>query len=337
VVARPPGFARDSPDPLVTTTPPATNSAHAVKVTPAFREKAAERLVAKDSPLGDATRRHAKAFLAAAHAHAIDLNALWASVDPADPTHTCREVVLVVPGTGKTGMCFTSHPNGPTAEGEVAMLLERACAELPSVTLAQALLEPTETAAHRIFLNAGFTEVGRLAYLRRPTPKRGEYSTTTSWPEGITVTNWKRGEDGDLALALERSYIDTLDCPGLCGLRDTQDVIASHRGTGVFDPSYWWIIRKDHTPQGAMLFNPCPDQSSIELVYVGLAPAVRGIGLGRTLMHTALAALSGRRERSITCAVDTRNTPAMRLYNALQFESFAERIALVRPVRANRG
>jgi ribosomal protein S18 acetylase RimI-like enzyme len=54
-------------------------------------------------------------------------------------------------------------------------------------------------------------------------------------------------------------------------------------------------------------------------------------------MHTSLAALAARREQTITCAVDTRNTPAMRLYAALKFESFAERIALVRPVRAHRG
>lgn len=309
----------------------------AVKVTAALRERAAERLVAKDNPLGESTRRHAKAFLAAAHAHAIDLNHMWATIDPADPHASIREVALLVPGTGRTAMCFTSQPTTPRGEFELAQLIEEACRDAPGVVLAQALLEPSETAAHRVFLGAGFTEVGRLAYLRRAAPKRGEFTPTTSWPAGITVTNWKRGDDADLAHALERSYIETLDCPGLCGLRDTADVIASHRGTGVFDPSYWWIIRKDHSPQGAMLFNPCPDQSTIELVYIGLSPDVRGHGLGRTLMHTALAALAGRREHTVTCAVDTRNTPAMRLYSALGFDSFAERIALVRPVRANRG
>lgn len=329
-----------STDSSVVTVPPSVPvslPAKAVRVTPASRERAAERLVAKDNPIGPATRRHAKAFLAAAASHGVDLSAMWACVDPGDPHAAIREVALAIPGTGRTAMCFTSQPASALGEAELAMLLERACDDLPNVTLTQALLEPTETAAHRVFLAAGFTEVGRLAYLRRSTPARGEFERTTSWPDGITVTNWKRGDDADLAVALERSYLDTLDCPGLCGLRATTDVIASHRGTGVFDPVFWWIIRKDSQPHGAMLFNPCPDQSTIELVYIGLGPAVRGIGLGRALMHTGLASLAGRREQSITCAVDMRNTPAMRLYSALKFESFAERIALVRPVRAHRG
>lgn len=333
MVAASPGNPHLTPTPSIA----APSDVRAVKVTPSLREPAAERLVAKDNPLGESTRRHAKAFLAAAAANDINLDAMWVSVDSGDPTGKVREVVLAVPGTGKTSMCFTSQPTSPAAENEVSMLLQRACDDLPGAALAQALLEPAETGAHRVFLRAGFTEVGRLAYMRRPTPKRDEFAPTTSWPKGITVTNWKRGDDADLAIALERSYIDTLDCPGLCGLRQTVDVIASHRGTGIFDPSYWWIIRHDHTPQGAMLFNPCPDQSTIELVYIGLSPMVRGKGLGRMLMHTALATLAGRRERTITCAVDRRNIPAMRLYEALQFESFADRIALVRPVRANRG
>lgn len=317
--------------------PPATSGPRSVKVTAALRERAAERLVAKDNALSDSTRRHAQAFLAAAQSHAIDLNAMWASIDSAGQTPNIREVALLVPGTGRTAMCFTSQPASDAGEAELAGLLDHACADIRGVQLAQALLEPAETSAHRVFLRAGFTEVGRLAYMRRPTPQRGEFTPTTSWPQGITVTNWKRGDDSDLAIALERSYIETLDCPGLCGLRDTADVIASHRGTGTFDPTYWWIIRKDHTPQGAMLFNPCPDQNLIELVYIGLSPDVRGLGLGRLLMHTALSTLATRRERMITCAVDTRNAPAMRLYNTLGFETFAERIALVRSLRAHRG
>ena len=40
-------------------------------------------------------------------------------------------------------------------------------------------------------------------------------------------------------LALDRSYVDTMDCPELCGMRATADILASHKATGEFDPSLW--------------------------------------------------------------------------------------------------
>ena len=86
-------------------------------------------------------------------------------------------------------------------------------------------------------------------------------------PEG-----WVLSEDGK---ALERSYVDTLDCPELCGLRVVDDVLESHRSVGVFDPGMWWLVMAEDEPEGCMLLSACPEQNAVELVYLGISPRLR--------------------------------------------------------------
>jgi ribosomal protein S18 acetylase RimI-like enzyme len=308
-----------------------------IRVGPALRPAAADRLVASAATGMEKGRgKPGKRFLTAAAAYQIDLTHFWASVSGVERT-AVREAALLVPGTGRTAMLFCSPPRDAAGVAELAAVIDRACAGLTEVALAQALLEPGERAVREAALAAGFVEIGQLAYLRRPMPRVGEFSAPTSWPAGVSVTPWRDGEEPELARALEASYVDTLDCPGLCGMRETRDVITSHRGTGQFDPALWWLVRRDGAPEGAMLFNPCPEPASVELVYLGISPALRGHGLGRKLMELGLSALGGRSGEGVTCAVDRRNAPALRLYEGLGFASFGERIALVRPLRTSGG
>jgi ribosomal protein S18 acetylase RimI-like enzyme len=82
--------------------------------------------------------------------------------------------------------------------------------------------------------------------------------------------------------------------------------------------------------------NPCPDQQSIELVYLGLSPALRNQGLGSRVLRQGLAAALahrlGRHAEEVTCAVDTRNAPAIALYQRFGFASFTQRVAFVKRV-----
>jgi ribosomal protein S18 acetylase RimI-like enzyme len=139
--------------------------------------------------------------------------------------------------------------------------------------------------------------------------------------------------DGELGTILERSYEQTLDCPGLYGLRRTEDIIAGHKATGRFDPSLWTLLYVDDEPAGVILINPFPGHKVTELVYIGLAPFARGRGLGRQLLRHGLCLLQGRRERSISLAVDQRNTPALALYAAEGFHPAVQRVAVIRSLR----
>ena len=97
--------------------------------------------------------------------------------------------------------------------------------------------------------------------------------------------------DDTLGSILDASYEETLDCPGLCGLRRTQDIILGHKSSGRHDPDGWLLAKIDGVFAGAILLNHSREHNDIELVYLGLAPPVRGRGLGRLLLETQLATL----------------------------------------------
>lgn len=162
-----------------------------------------------------------------------------------------------------------------------------------------------------------------------------------------------------LMQALDDSYIDTLDCPELCGLRTSRDVLESHRAVGQQDDRLWWLVFEGEVggnlagqpARGCVLLNATRESDAVELVYLGLGPRLRGRGLSRTLMELALRTVWEHRRTlglapelvdsgshrspmnltgGVTCAVDTRNTPALALYERLGFVRFGVRVPMVR-------
>jgi ribosomal protein S18 acetylase RimI-like enzyme len=274
--------------------------------------------------------------------HGIDLSLMWGTLErTADgrPVRV-RQVCLAVPGSGKTAALVIS---GPGSEGHLERVsaLNAACAELPRaeqiggriVRLAQALPEPSESWAVQAYLDAGFSKVGDLIYMRRAMSEPFA-EPPASWPAGVQVRQVS-SLDADRALlvsALDRSYERTLDCPELCGLRETGDVLESHRATGVFDPKLWWIAFLDGQPHGCILMARAPEQHSVELVYLGLSPELRGRGVGTGLLRQSLAQVALVDAEFVACAVDDRNAPALRLYERHGFREFGRRVALVRPL-----
>ena len=271
------------------------------------------------------------------------------------------------PGTAKlrvlAGMAMAE------AHHERIRLIQHACEQVgrpgpegkARAVLAQALLEPREVDGAQAFVGAGFLRLGDLAYMRRPLPRAGpgralEQAANPEWPDGLRVASVEsliqgghgaERVDAWLSQALERSYIDTRDCPELCGMRGISDVLESHRAVGVFDPSLWWIaLDRAGAACACLLLSPCPEQDSVELVYLGIGPEARGKGLGSKflafgLRHLYETVLSPREHAGhprvggaggVTCAVDTRNTPAMKLYRHAGFERFGLRVPFVRAI-----
>lgn len=302
------------------------------RVDGAALERAAGRLVHQ---AGGPAPHAGRAFLEMARKHGIDVSNLWASEDRQDGA--IRQVCLATAGAGKTLNFFVSMPGSEADSSELGQVIEEAIrgAERTGTAIAQALLDPIESASKRAFELAGFRHVATLSYLqgRIPAPGRARAGHALNLPVDVTLERWEASKEGEFCAALDRSYIDTLDCPELCDLRATRDVLASHLATGEHDPNLWWLIKQGGRPEGALLLNPCPAQSQIELVYLGLGPGLRGRGLGRELLRFGISEAAVRRpERLIVCAVDHRNEPALRLYESLGFQAFADRVALVRPV-----
>ncbi len=291
-------------------------------------ESAAGRLIgASGGPLGKAA---AQRFIANARSQGIDLSRFW-FVRQARGKRVIA-AALLAPSSGGTGMLFTSDPRNAEEARALGDAVDAACGSPEGVRLAQSLVEPEQAAIRRVVEGRGFRLVGNLQYLRRDWAALSAAGIETPWPEGVSVESCEGVSAADLKAALERTYIDTRDCPELCGLRRTEDVLASHRGSGVYRPGLWWLVRYRGTPEGVALINEFPEQKHAELVYLGLGPGLRGLGMSGPLLRHALRPLAKRRCRDVTCAVDERNAPALALYARHGFRAFARRVALVKPL-----
>lgn len=296
---------------------------------------AAERLVQAVVGTGKPARAAAERFLAAAGEHRIDLAGLHASFlhDSETRTPKPRQVCLAVPGSGATATFFTTTPQDDEESAELAAVIDAACAALGGTRLAQALLTLEEDAVRAAFAGAAFRQICQLAYLTGPLhtaiDKAKQFDAGTM-PEGVEVVRCDEIRDEELTAALRASYEQTLDCPELCALRRTEDVLASHKDAGQHDPKLWWLVRHHGEPRGAAFVSRMPEQSAMELVYLGLAPSLRGKGLGRSLLAHALTNAGRSGLRDFQCAVDLRNAPALKLYAGFGLRETARRRALVR-------
>ena len=295
---------------------------------------AATKLVSQD--VGD-VRTAAKRLINSAPKFGIDLKLIWGVPDGAG---SLRQVCLAVLGAGRTSTMFLSKPDTSRPKDQRIRdrieCLHAACRDLHDrfgdrVQVAQALPTVNEDEEIQALADAGFTRVGDLTCLRREAAPLDDAPLVL--PEGYSLRRYESLADGErlLMAALDRSYEQTLDCPELCGLRESRDILDSHRATGKFDGRLWWLLMKGDEPQGCVLISPIPDERRYDLVYIGLAIAARGKGLSRKiLVHAIREAESIHGDWALTCAVDDRNIAARRLYESLGFRSFAQHSAFVR-------
>ncbi len=260
------------------------------------------------------------------------------------------EVAQVVPSSGRTAGIYLAPASARGARGAAregtrrqrVAVINAACealsrGEYGETVLAQGLLEPSEVEAADAYLQAGFYRLAELAYLRREVSRFARYDRPDWESAGVRVTRmsempWDTGQTM-LALAMDASYEGTLDCPALCGMRTVDDVLDSHKSVGAFDPSLWWLVIENGRPCGCMLLSRFPAHDTVELVYLGVGAALRGRGIGAGLLGLALAELQALGEKSLACAVDMNNAPALSLYKRAKFKEFARRTALIRDLR----
>ena len=291
---------------------------------------AVERLIGARGP---SARDQADRFLAFAREQQLDLTWFWTQAGPRRPI---ERAILVVPNPGRTAILFASPAGHDHAAPPLGAMIDAACDQVDParVRLIQALVDPGDQPQMAALAAGGLSELARLCYLERTVPR----STPEAgpWPENVELVSC--GDvppgtlDDEISGVLTASYIDTLDCPGLRGLRAPEDVLAGHRATGLHEPALWTLMRVDGVARGVILLNPAPASNAVELVYLGLDPAVRGRGLARKLLGHGLGLLVGRKERTVTLAVDLRNDPARAIYRDAGFVAVLRRTAFIRQV-----
>lgn len=162
-------------------------------------------------------------------------------------------------------------------------------------------------------------------------PCTGELDRSTlERPDPEVVTFEPQVNEGRFARLLERTYVQTRDCPELEGTRSGEQALVGHRMSGSADPQQWRLYRWLGRDAGVLLMNDHPSQDLWEVVYMGVAPEFRGKGLGRHMLLQGLHAARGAERSGVMLAVDCRNKYADEIYASLGFVETAKKSVYIR-------
>jgi GNAT superfamily N-acetyltransferase len=199
-------------------------------------------------------------------------------------------------------------------------------ARVRQVQLLQSMVDPASTVEPQVLSGCGFTRAARLIYL--------ELDLAEPIPSGPSFElSWERFSQErapEFHRVLAATYESSLDCPALNGRRAMEDVIATHRSAGRFEPSSWLIGRWVNQPTGIVLVNAFPERFTSEVVYMGVMPCFRGRGFGAALLRQAVRLARQQGSTALALSVDELNAPARRLYSGFGLRETMRRDAWIR-------
>jgi GNAT superfamily N-acetyltransferase len=191
--------------------------------------------------------------------------------------------------------------------------------------VAQSLLPDATVPEAASLLGCGFQVAADLRYLsaaaRSDLPRRFK---------GLHFVPYSPELRGVLSSVIERTYVGSLDCPILEGMRPISEVLDEYESVGKHRPELWLLAKSDEGDVGCLLLADHPEQDQLELLYMGLIPEVRGRGWGEELAREALRQAARHRRSKVVAAVDAKNTPAVELYRRNGYETWDTRTALVK-------
>jgi ribosomal protein S18 acetylase RimI-like enzyme len=227
---------------------------------------------------------------------------------------------------GRTGSVWRPRFLGQDEDSDGTKLVCRSADWLAEqdVRVLQSLVSPSDLAAANWLQQCGFAHVARLGYLvwsdgHQPAPAPSLRFTPVS-ASTIAV----------FADVIEQSYLETLDCPALNGVRTTPEVLEGYQEIGVYWPEAWLIAWRDDRPIGCLILADHPKANQCELVYMGLVPKARRQGLSGQIVTQAKRLARERGRPRVVLAVDLQNAPALHLYAKHGFELWDEREVFVR-------
>ncbi len=214
--------------------------------------------------------------------------------------------------------------------GAEQALLARLCEEIDSVgaKLSQCLLTPDDVTETELLQGHGFIHAADMFFLARSLT-HGDCEVGSADGE-LGHEFFCEANKDRYASVIERTYVDSLDCPFLNGFRSGLEAIASHQLSGRFEPSGWRLYREGAEDLGVLMLNEHPDQDAIELVYFGIVPQFRGKGLGRRILADGIRAAAKSGRSVMFLAVDCGNSYANALYSELGFAELARRRVMIR-------
>jgi mycothiol synthase len=193
--------------------------------------------------------------------------------------------------------------------------------EKSQVCLAQILLDSITTEEELVLNECGFDYLTNLLYLvcQEDEFPVDHFHTPLEF-ESYNIQNHDR-----LARIVDSTYQDTLDSPKLNNERKVEDVLEGYRATGEFLPDRWLIVRHETIDIGCLLLTDHPRYENMELIYMGIIPAVRGRRWGMDIARYAQSVAKQAGRRRLVLAVDASNSPAIEMYASVGFQAWDQR------------
>jgi len=264
--------------------------------------------------------------LAEAEAGRVDLSGLWVARRRGRILGTLLTQTLA----GRAAAVWAPEVDTSWGRAALASALIRTALDdlrLREFRIAQALVDASapRTAAADL-TRGGLPCITVLTYMHRDTARPMGLAARLKVPS-FDWRGYGPDTEAEFRDVLQATYTGSLDMPELEGIRSLDDVMASHKAAGRFDPSRWRVGTLPGEPEAAaiLLLSEVPDRPAWEVAYLGLTPAARGRGLGRSALSYALERARPHVPR-LELAVDDRNHPARHLYELSGFIPFDRRV-----------
>lgn len=285
---------------------------------------ALQLILASPDPL-DSPASRVEHFLRSLAIQGLKLDWKLAVVRDGRPIVGCVGII----SPGRTALILSSPLTAPSPHDGVMIRILRAIeidARRRRLVLLQTLAPAEARATAANVQAAGYKYLADLRYLTMWAPR------SRSAPGGaapLALESYAPANEGVFVRTLGKTHQGSLDCPGLEGLRSLEDIMHSHRHTGLHDPSLWLLGRVQDKPVGVLLLTRVPSQRALELVYMGVVPEARGHGYGRRFVEVAIEQAVREGSEYLVLAVDRCNHFALKTYQALGFTETDRRLAWV--------
>lgn len=207
------------------------------------------------------------------------------------------------------------------AEHVVAALDETA------VEMSQALVAPADADVLPVLEQTGFQRLADLLYL---TCERSRFPKDCPSAESLEFTPYNDNQRSRLAALIERTYVNTLDCEALNGVRDIDLVVTGYQATGSYRAENWMLVSHAGNDVGVLLLADHPQAGHWELMYMGIVPEARGQRWGQHISRYAQWMAGNAGADRVVLAVDAVNTPARNMYESTGFEMWDQRTVFIR-------
>lgn len=281
---------------------------------------------------------HVTGFMQFARSMNLDLSRQWVAMRGGRIISACT----CIESPGRTAMLFLPDSRAgcrelPVIQRLIEMAIEDACSR--GIRLAQCLLDPDDLHTRRAVTQSSFCTIAELIYMELSTASAWARSASTASTDGdgITWLTYCASRHRDFKNLIAETYEGSLDCPGLSGLRDMEDVLAGHKAAGLFDESRWLMACHHGEAAGCILLGENPLRPTLEVVYMAVRPSARGKGLGGMLLQRGLEVAYAAQFEKVTLAVDSMNHPALNLYHRAGFRATLRRTALLRLLDSSSG